>query len=195
DPVEIDISPRNATADTVQQWIHPVDKRRKSELLSHLIRTRDWRQVLVFVRTKRGADKLVAELGRDGIRAVSIHSDKSQSWRAKALQDFKKGKASVLVATDVAARGIDIEQLPQVVNFDLPQVAEDYVHRIGRTGRAGSKGRAISLVSADEVVQLRDIERLIKRRLTRDEINGFEPEHVVPASPSPDAPVKKAKKP
>lgn len=194
DPVRIDINPRTTTATTVQQWMHPVDKRRKSELLSHLIRTRDWRQVLVFVRTRRGADKLVAELGRDGIRAVSIHSDKSQSWRARALADFKKGKAAVLVATDVAARGIDIEQLPRVVNFDLPKVPEDYVHRIGRTGRAGSKGRAISLVSADEVGELRAIERLIRKRLTRDEINGFEPEHVVPASPSPDAPVKKKPK-
>lgn len=193
-PVQIDISPRTMTAATVQQWIHPVDKRRKSELLSHLIRTRDWRQVLVFVRTRIGADKLVAELGRDGIRAVSIHSDKSQSWRARALADFKKGKASVLVATDVAARGIDIEQLPRVVNFDLPRVPEDYVHRIGRTGRAGSKGKAISLVCADEVGELRAIERLIRKRLTRDEISGFEPEHAVPASPSPDAPVKKKPK-
>jgi len=194
-PETIDISPRNATADTVQQWLHPVDKKRKGELLSHLIRTRDWRQVLVFVRTKRSADQLVNELSRDGIRASAFHGDMSQGWRAKALAEFKKGRVSVLIATDVAARGLDIEQLPQVVNFDLPQVPEDYVHRIGRTGRAGSKGRAISLVSADEVGQLRAIERLIRKRLTRDEIKGFEPDHVVPESPSPTAPVKKAKKP
>ncbi len=195
DPETIDISPRNATADTVQQWLHPVDKKRKGELLSHLIRTRDWRQVLVFVRTKRSADRLVIELSRDGIRASAFHGDMSQGWRAKALAEFKKGRVSVLIATDVAARGLDIEQLPQVVNFDLPQVPEDYVHRIGRTGRAGSKGRAISLVSADEVAQLRAIERLIRKRLTRDDIKGFEPDHIVPESPSPTAPVKKVKKP
>lgn len=181
-PVEIDVSPRNTTAETVQQWVHPVDKARKAELLSHLIRTRDWRQVLVFSRTKHGANKLVKQLSQDGIRATAIHGNKSQAARTKALEDFKRGRAAVLVATDIAARGLDIEQLPQVVNFDLPNVPEDYVHRIGRTGRAGAKGRAISLVSADEFKQLRDIERLIKRKLTRDDINGFEPEHNVPES-------------
>ena len=182
DPVEIDVAPRNATADNVQQWIHPVDKARKAELLSHLIRTRDWRQALVFSRTKHGANKLVTVLARDGIRATAIHGNKSQAARTKALEDFKRGRVSILIATDIAARGLDIEQLPQVVNFDLPNVPEDYVHRIGRTGRAGAKGKAISLVSADEFKQLRDIENLIKRKLTRDDINGFEPQHNLPES-------------
>lgn len=184
DPQEIDISPRNTTADTVDQWVHTVDKNRKAELLSHLITTRDWRQALVFTRTKHGANKLVTQLAQDGIRATAIHGNKSQGARTKALEDFKTGRAAILVATDIAARGLDIIELPQVVNFDLPNVPEDYVHRIGRTGRAGAKGRAISLVSADEFRQLWDIERLIGRKLVRDDIKGFEPEHVVPESKS-----------
>ncbi|MDE1465592.1 DEAD/DEAH box helicase [Spartinivicinus poritis] len=186
-PVEIDVSPKNTTAETVQQLIHPVDKKRKTKLLSHLIRTEKWSQVLVFIKTKHGANRLVRNLYGDGISAVAIHGNKSQSQRTKALSDFKRGKADVLVATDIAARGIDIDQLPQVVNFDLPNVPEDYVHRIGRTGRAGSQGQAISLVSADEIKLLQDIERLIKRSIEREEIGGFEPEHVVPASRKVDS--------
>lgn len=183
-PVEISVTPRNATAVTVSQKIHPVDKARKSDLLSHLLRTENWAQALVFSRTKHGANKLVKLLAVDGIEALAIHGNKSQSQRTKALADFKAGKVHVLVATDIAARGIDIDQLPVVVNFDLPDVAEDYVHRIGRTGRAGSVGGAVSLVSADEINQLNEIEKLIKRRLDRIEIDGFETKHSLPASGS-----------
>ena len=182
EPVEIDVAPKNATADNVQQHIHPVDKKQKSRLLSHLITSENWSQVLVFSRTKHGANKLVKQLYADGIPAVAIHGNKSQSQRTKALDNFKNGEASILVATDIAARGIDISQLPHVVNFDLPNVPEDYVHRIGRTGRAGSAGQAISLVCADEIKQLQDIEQLIKRNLDREEVEGFEPLHVVPDS-------------
>lgn len=200
-PVEIDVSPRNAAAESVEQCIHPVDKARKPQLLSHLIRSNDWRQVLVFSRTKHGANKLVTLLGRDGIRAAAIHGNKSQAARMKALDDFKRGRVTTLVATDIAARGIDIVELPQVVNFDLPHVPEDYVHRIGRTGRAGLEGKAVSLVSADEAKQLADIERLIKRKLTRDEISGFEPDHSVPdialrrSPPKPNRPKRNDSRP
>ena len=183
-PVEISVTPRNATAVSVTQIIHPVDKARKADLLSHLIRNKDWSQALVFSRTKHGANKLVKLLALDGIESVAIHGNKSQAQRTKALADFKSGKLHVLVATDIAARGIDIDQLPVVVNFDLPDVAEDYVHRIGRTGRAGAVGGAISLVSADEIKQLQDIEKLIKRRLDRVEIDDFEPKHALPSSAS-----------
>jgi ATP-dependent RNA helicase RhlE len=181
-PVEIDVAPRNSTVDTISQKIHPVDKARKIDLLSHLIRTGNWYQVLVFARTKHGADKLVKRLSRNNIHAAAIHGNKSQSQRTKALASFKQNKIQVLVATDIAARGIDIDQLSHVVNFDLPNVAEDYVHRIGRTGRAGANGTAISLVSADEIKQLQDIERLIKFKIEREEIENFEPEHNVPDS-------------
>lgn len=182
DPVEIDVAPRNSTVELIEQIVHPVDKSRKVELLSHLIRTGNWFQVLVFSRTKHGADKLVRRLGRDNIDAAAIHGNKSQSQRTKALGAFKQNKVQILVATDIAARGIDIDQLSHVVNFDLPNVPEDYVHRIGRTGRAGAGGNAISLVCADESKQLRDIERLVKRELPRSVVPGFEPEHVLPAS-------------
>lgn len=188
-PVEIDVAPRNAAAVKVDQVIHPVDKGKKVALLSHLIREKSWHQALVFSRTKHGANKLVKSLAMDKIDALAIHGNKSQSQRTKALSDFKAGKIQILVATDIAARGIDIEELPLVVNFDLPQVAEDYVHRIGRTGRAGAGGQAISLVSADEINQLKDIERLLKRRIERVEIDDFEPQHTLPASnTSPGAP-------
>lgn len=183
-PIEIDVSPRNSTVETIAQKVHPVDKTRKLELLSHLIRTGNWYQVLVFSRTKHGADKLVKRLGRNNIHAAAIHGNKSQPQRTKALANFKQNKIQVLVATDIAARGIDIDQLSHVVNFDLPNVPEDYVHRIGRTGRAGANGHAISLVSADEAKQLQDIERLIKSKIEREEIEGFEPEHRVPESVS-----------
>ncbi len=181
-PVEISVAPRNITAVLVKQAIHPVDKGRKAELLSHLIRSESWGQALIFSRTKHGANKLVKLLALDGIDALAIHGNKSQMQRTKALAEFKSGKVRILVATDIAARGIDIDQLPIVVNFDLPNVAEDYVHRIGRTGRAGSVGKAISLVSADEVTYLQDIEKLIKQKLDRVEIDDFSPTHSLPQS-------------
>lgn len=196
-PVEIDVAPRNTAAVKVIQTIHPVDKARKAALLSHLIREKNWEQALVFSRTKHGANKLVKLLAQDNIQSLAIHGNKSQAQRTKALSDFKAGKVQILVATDIAARGIDIEQLPLVVNFDLPQVAEDYVHRIGRTGRAGASGQAISLVCADEFRQLQDIEKLIKRRIERVEIDDFEPSHSVPATSNPatDAIKKKISQP
>ena len=181
-PVEIDVAPRNAAAVKVDQTVHPVDKARKADLLSHLIRVNNWDQALVFSRTKHGANKLVKLLAQDKIESMAIHGNKSQAQRTKALSDFKSGKVKILIATDIAARGIDIDHLPRVVNFDLPQVAEDYVHRIGRTGRAGSSGQAISLVCADECKLLHDIERLIKRRIERVAIDDFEPVHDVPVS-------------
>ena len=181
-PVEIDVAPRNSTVELIAQKIHPVDKARKVELLSHLIKSGNWHQVLVFGRTKHGADKLVKRLTSNKIHAAAIHGNKSQSQRTKALAEFKKNKIQVLVATDIAARGIDIDQLSHVVNFDLPNVPEDYIHRIGRTGRAGANGHAISLVSADEIKQLQDIERLIKFKIEREDIENFEPQHNVPES-------------
>jgi ATP-dependent RNA helicase RhlE len=180
DPVEISVTPRNTTADTVKQSICPVDKKQKSALLAYLIHEGKWDQVLVFSRTKHGANRLAKQLEAKQITATAIHGNKSQGARTRALQDFKKGEVRVLVATDIAARGIDIDQLPHVINFDLPQVPEDYVHRIGRTGRAGKKGEAISLVSADEAKLLAAIERLIKRKLERRLVDGFEPDHDVP---------------
>ncbi len=189
-PVEIDVAPRNTTAVAVKQTVHPVDKARKAALLSHLIHKNKWGQTLVFSRTKHGANKLVKQLAEEHIYAAAIHGNKSQSQRTKALADFKSGELHILVATDIAARGIDIDQLPCVVNFDLPQVAEDYVHRIGRTGRAGASGQAISLVSADEVGQLQAIEKLIKRKLERVEIEDFEPNHNLPSSALPSQPKK-----
>ncbi len=189
DPVEIDVSPRNSTVATIAQKVHPVDKMRKVELLSHLIRTGNWNQVLVFSRTKHGSDKLVKQLSRDNINTVAIHGNKSQSQRTKALADFKNFKIQVLVATDIASRGIDIDQLSHVVNFDLPDVPEDYIHRIGRTGRAGASGIAISLVSLEEIKQLKDIERLIKRTIEREDVVGFEPICTIPVT-DPNKPAK-----
>ena len=179
-PVEIDVAVRNATAVAVKQLVHPVDKGRKTDLLSHLIHKNKWGQTLVFSRTKHGANRLVKELAIEHIHAAAIHGNKSQSQRTKVLAEFKAGEIHVLVATDIAARGIDIEQLPCVVNYDLPNVPEDYVHRIGRTGRAGSSGLAVSLVSADEASYLLAIEKLIKRKIDRIEIDDFEPKHNVP---------------
>lgn len=179
-PIEISASPRNTTAASVEQWICPVDKKRKGPLLIKLIKEGGWDQALVFTKTKHGANKLTKQLDAAGITAAAIHGNKSQGARTRALADFKAGEIRILVATDIAARGLDIEQLPQVVNFDLPNVSEDYVHRIGRTGRAGATGQAISLVSADEVDLLSDIERLTQKLLERREIDGFEPDHSVP---------------
>ncbi|MBI9090549.1 MAG: DEAD/DEAH box helicase [Desulfobacterium sp.] len=181
-PVEISVTPHTTTAQTVKQLVHPVDKKRKSALLTQLIRNNRWKQVLVFSRTKQGANRLTRYLDGKGMKAAAIHGDKSQGARTKALAEFKNGTTRILVATDLAARGLDIDQLPQVVNFDLPHVPEDYVHRIGRTGRAGVQGQAISLVSADEFQQLSDIERLIKNVLTRELIDGFKPVLDVPES-------------
>ncbi len=181
-PVEISVTPRNATAPTVKQWIHPVDKNKKSALLSKLILEYKWKQALVFTKTKHGANRLTRELEEKGITAAAIHGNKSQGARTKALQQFKDGGVRILVATDIAARGIDIDQLPQVVNFDLPNIAEDYVHRIGRTGRAGAEGHAISLVCSDEFKDLAGIERLTKQVLQRKLIAGFHPVNKLPES-------------
>ena len=174
-PVLIEVARRNAASENVTQVIYPVDHERKRELLAHLIKSEDMKQVLVFSRTKHGASRLAQQLERDGISATAIHGDKSQQQRTQALTEFKEGAVRVLVATDVAARGLDIDQLPHVVNFDLPNVAEDYVHRIGRTGRAGSSGDAISLVCAEELKMLADIEHMLKRELPRKTMPGFEP--------------------
>ncbi len=189
-PVEISVTPRNATANTVKQWIHCVDKKEKGSLLAQLIKDNQWKQVLVFTRTKHGANKLTKQLNEAGITAAAIHGNKSQGARTKALAEFKTNVTRILVATDIAARGLDIEQLPQVVNFDLPNVAEDYVHRIGRTGRAGATGHAVSLVSADEVNQLIAIESLIKQVLERRHIEGFSANHSVPVTTLDSRPIK-----
>ncbi|MFE8073344.1 DEAD/DEAH box helicase [Marinobacteraceae bacterium S3BR75-40.1] len=174
-PVQIEVAVRNATADSVEQSVYPVDQSQKTALLSQLVRRHDWQQVLVFTRTKHGANRLTRKLENDGITAAAIHGNKSQGARTRALDDFKKGGIRVLVATDIAARGLDIKQLPQVVNFELPHVPEDYVHRIGRTGRAGECGHALSLVSTDEKRLLSGIERLIQKQLPRKTLEGFEP--------------------
>ncbi|MBU0662918.1 MAG: DEAD/DEAH box helicase [Proteobacteria bacterium] len=194
-PVQIEVSPRNSAPGSVKQWLYEVDKGKKPALLSHMVRNQGWEQVLVFVRTKNGADSLARKLGGDGIMTAVIHGDKSQSERSRALADFKEGRVRVLVATDIAARGIDISELPHVINFDLPKVAEDYVHRIGRTGRAGSKGEAISLVSADEVLLLSAIETLIGQLLVREVATGFIPTHHVPLTRQLQVRPKKPKKP
>lgn len=173
DPVEVSVTPMNTATELVEQSLYIVDKNRKTELLKQLIKSESWYQALVFSRTKHGANKIVKQLEVDGIHAAAIHGNKSQAHRTKVLERFKEGKLQILVATDIAARGIDIDLLPQVVNYDLPQVPEDYVHRIGRTGRAGSTGRAISLVCAEENKMLRDIERLLKRPIDRVEMPGF----------------------
>jgi ATP-dependent RNA helicase RhlE len=175
-PAMIEVARRNSTADFIAQKVHPVDRNRKHSLLAHLIKSRNWSQVLVFTRTKHGANKLVEQLGKEGIPGMAIHGNKSQSARTKALAEFKTGQLRVLVATDIAARGIDIDQLPHVVNYDLPNVPEDYVHRIGRTGRAGASGEAVSLVCVDEHDMLKGIQKLIKRELPQEVIPGFEPD-------------------
>jgi len=182
-PAMIEVARRNATADIVTQKVHPVDRNRKHALLAHLIKEKNWFQVLVFTRTKHGANKLVEQLGKEDISAMAIHGNKSQAARTRALAEFKSGKLQALVATDIAARGIDIDQLPQVVNYDLPNVPEDYVHRIGRTGRAGSSGEALSLVCVDEHDMLKGIEKLIKQSLPSEVVAGFEPDPNAKAQP------------
>ncbi|RFU46962.1 DEAD/DEAH box helicase [Paraburkholderia sp. DHOC27] len=182
-PALIEVARRNTTAELVAQKIHPVDRDKKRELLTHLIKEHNWFQVLVFTRTKHGANRLAEQLTKDGISALAIHGNKSQSARTRALAEFKTNTLQVLVATDIAARGIDIDQLPHVVNYDLPNVPEDYVHRIGRTGRAGASGEAVSLVCVDELQLLKDIEKLIKRAVPQEVIAGFEPDPT--AKPEP----------
>ncbi len=192
-PVSVDVAPRNTAAETVTQKVIETDRERKKELLCHLFATRGWHQVLVFARTKHGADTLARTLDKAGIKSAAIHGDKSQGARTRALSEFKDGKLVALVATDIAARGIDIDALPYVINYELPNVPEDYVHRIGRTGRAGMEGEAISLVCHDERAQLKDIEKLIKRSLERVVIEGFEQSAV--AKPRPEQPPRGARKP
>lgn len=195
DPLSIEVSPRNTAAKSVRQWLVPVDKKRKAELFCHLLQANRWRQALVFAKTRKSVEELVGLLQRQGIAADSIHGDKPQPARLRALQRFKAGEVDLLVATDVAARGLDIEEMPLVVNFDLPIVAEDYVHRIGRTGRAGASGQAVSLVCADEVELLAAIETLIGQTLQRREEPDFAPEHRVPQTAPGGVVLKKPKKP
>jgi ATP-dependent RNA helicase RhlE len=182
-PEMIEVARRNSTVEVIAQKIHPVDRDKKHPLLAHLIKSQNWKQVLVFTRTKHGANRLVEQLIKDEISSMAIHGNKSQSARTKALAEFKDGSLTVLVATDIAARGIDIDQLPHVVNYDLPNVPEDYVHRIGRTGRAGATGEAVSLVCVDEFKLLADIEKLIKRQLPQEIIDGFIPDPHAKAQP------------
>lgn len=174
-PVAVEVAKPNVTSDNISELVYPIGKENKRALLSYLIGSNNWQQVLVFVRTKHGADRLEKQLVMDGIRTAALHGDKSQGARTKALDYFKTGKVSVLVATDIAARGLDIDDLPHVVNYDLPQVSEDYIHRIGRTGRAGASGAAISLVSSEEAHLLLDIEKLLKRHLPQVDDTGYEP--------------------
>lgn len=183
DPAQIQVSPINATAEAVKQIAYAVDRERKRELLTHLITSREWFQILVFTRTKHGANRLAQQLSAAELPALAIHGNKSQSARTRALSEFKSGTLRVLVATDIAARGIDIKELPHVVNYDLPNVPEDYVHRIGRTGRAGSEGEAISLVSIDDAALLKDIERFTGNPIAMEILPGFEPDPNAKAEP------------
>jgi ATP-dependent RNA helicase RhlE len=183
-PVLIEVPALHPKAELIEQKIYRVDRAQKPFLLTHLIKQHNWYQVLVFTRTKHGADRLSKQLNQVGIPSLAIHGNKSQMVRTRTLAQFKDGSLQVLVATDIAARGIDISELPQVVNFDLPNVPEDYVHRIGRTGRAGTAGEALSLVCADEFKYLSDIEKLIKRSLPQEVIAGFEP-NAVAETPAP----------
>ena len=182
-PTLIEVARANTSSEIVKQAIYHVDKERKRELLTHLINEGKWQQVLVFTRTKHGANRLAGQLDKDGITSAAIHGNKSQNARTKALADFKKGQVRVLVATDIAARGIDIDQLPHVVNFELPNVSEDYVHRIGRTGRAGNEGEAISLVCVDEDEFLAGIEKLINKDIPKVWLKGFKPDPSIKAEP------------
>jgi ATP-dependent RNA helicase RhlE len=183
EPEQIQIAARNTAAESVKQVVHKVDKARKRELLSYMIGSGNWRQVLVFTRTKHMANRLCTQLERDGLSATAIHGNKTQGARTRALKEFKNGKVRVLVATDIAARGLDIEQLPHVVNYELPNIPEDYIHRIGRTGRAGLEGEALSLVCVDELKLLQDIERLLKKTIEEIAIPGYEPDPSIKAVP------------
>ena len=192
-PVSVDVAARNTSAETVTQRVIETNREQKKDLLLHLFETRGWHQVLIFARTKHGADALSRNLDKAGIKSAALHGNKSQGARTRALSDFKEGKIVALVATDIAARGIDIDSLPFVINYEIPNIAEDYVHRIGRTGRAGMEGEAISLVSHDERAFMRDIEKLIKRNLERVVIEGFEPS--AHAAPRPVQPARGPRKP
>jgi ATP-dependent RNA helicase RhlE len=183
DPETVEVAARNTAAEGVEQVLYPVDRDRKEDLLIHLIRRDHMEQVLVFTRTKLAASRLASYLDRRGVNAVAIHSDRSQPERTRALEDFKRGEVTCLVATDVASRGLDIEELPYVVNFELPFEAQDYIHRIGRTGRAGSTGIAISLVCTDEVELLKAVQRLLKKAIPYRVVEGFEPDRSIPARP------------
>ncbi|MHA6204229.1 DEAD/DEAH box helicase [Dyella soli] len=189
-PREVSVAPPNTVATTVTHHVHPVDAAKKRDLLLHLLSQDSRRQTLVFSRTKHGADKLVKSLEMAGLRAAAIHGNKSQNARTRALSDFKTNRTTVLVATDIAARGIDIDQLPIVINFDLPMVAEDYVHRIGRTGRAGADGMAVSLVSHEEAGLLRDIRKLLKQDIAISDVPGFEPSHPLRTDAAAPRPVQ-----
>jgi ATP-dependent RNA helicase RhlE len=182
-PTLIEVARQNTASEMVKQTIYHVDKGRKRELLTHLISGGMWKQVLVFTRTKHGANRLAGQLQKDDITATAIHGNKSQNARTKALEDFKKGDVNVLVATDIAARGIDIDQLPHVINYELPNISEDYIHRIGRTGRAGNGGEAISLVCVDEDEYLKNIEKLIKKDIPKVWLKGFKPDPTIKAEP------------
>jgi ATP-dependent RNA helicase RhlE len=182
-PTEVQVAQRNSTVDRVKQLVLPVDKLRKRELLSEQIGKGNWRQVLVFTRTKHGANRLTKQLNIDGIETVAIHGGKGQGARTKALRDFKAGNVRVLVATDIAARGLDIDKLPHVVNFELPHVPEDYIHRIGRTARAGQEGTAVSLVCVDEERLLADIEKLLNRKIEKQFVSGYEVDKRIKAEP------------
>jgi len=183
-PALIEVARRNTASEQVEQLVCPVDKARKRELIIHLIKTNQWQQVLIFTRTKHGANKLSEQLNKRNITAAAIHGNKSQGARTRALADFKAGNVRVLVATDIAARGLDIDQLPFVVNFELPEVAEDYVHRIGRTGRAGNEGKAVSLVCIDEKELLKNIEKLIKRKIPQSIVEGYTPDPNIQPAPA-----------
>ncbi|AIF47446.1 DEAD/DEAH box helicase [Dyella japonica] len=195
EPREVSVTPPNTVANTVTHHVHPVDAAKKRDLLLHVLSQDSRRQTLVFSRTKHGADKLVRFLEAAGMRAAAIHGNKSQNARTRALGDFKSGRITVLVATDIAARGIDIDQLPIVINFDLPMVAEDYVHRIGRTGRAGADGMAVSLVSHDESGLLRDIRKLLKQDIAISDVPGFEPSHPLRTDAAAPRPVQGQRQP
>jgi len=182
DPVEISVKPEEITVDSVTQWIYPVDKMKKTALLLKLIRDNSWDKIMVFTKTKNGADHLTRKLVKAGFEAAAIHGDKSQGARTRALDEFKHDKVKVLVATDLAARGLDIDDLPLVINFDLPHLKEDYIHRVGRTGRVGAAGTAVSFVTTDEFDKLKDIERLTKQVLERRIAEGFEPSTPLPES-------------
>jgi ATP-dependent RNA helicase RhlE len=183
DPAQVQVTPRNQAAELVSQVVHPVDRERKRELLSHLIRTGRIGQALVFTRTKHGASRLAEQLERDGIAATAIHGNKSQPQRIRALADFKAGRATILVATDIAARGIDIDSLPHVVNYEMPMVAGDYIHRIGRTGRAGTEGVAVSLICVDEGKLLWEVESLLRKKIPSEVVEGFEPDRSIRPEP------------
>jgi ATP-dependent RNA helicase RhlE len=186
DPATVEVARRNMPVELIAQVVHPVDKDRKRELLAHLVKSNNWHQVLVFAKTKHGANRLAEQLSRDGIEADAIHGNKSQPQRMRALKRFKDNELQVLVATDIASRGIDIESLPHVVNYDLPNVSEDYVHRIGRTGRAGESGEAVTLLSGEERTLLSAIERLIGRKIEQKVVAGFEPSNAYhSAKPEP----------